>query len=301
MIPFHDYSSITTDDTLRETLQHGNCAYPFAYYLEDIMQFDFHCADWHWHHELEFLSVAKGTALCLVGEDKFELPEGCGLFVNSSVLHRYEATDTAIVPNILFAPSLLAPEKSLLYEKYVHPVITSSSPYQIFDPKIEWQHQILQILDTIYALQEDDDRKELHTVQYLLQLWDILSAHFERSSESGGFRRVNHRQARLQLMMQYIHDHYSEPITLEEIAAAAAISKSGALDIFQTGIHLPPVSYLIQYRLTRAAELLHTTEKTVSAIAKETGFSSAGYFCRKFKERYRISPQEYRKEKLGIE
>ena len=42
-----DYFKITTDETLRETVQHGSERYPFAYYPEDIWQFDFHRIDWH--------------------------------------------------------------------------------------------------------------------------------------------------------------------------------------------------------------------------------------------------------------
>ena len=71
-------------------------------------------------------------------------------------------------------------------------------------------------------------------------------------------------------MMLYIHDHYMEEITLETIAASASISKSGALHIFQTGIHCSPVAYLIQYRLAQAAEQLYITQKSVSSIAEET-------------------------------
>ena len=56
---------ITTDDTLMEMIQHGSGSYPFAYYLEDIWQFDFHRIDWHWHHELEFMVVTEGAAICL--------------------------------------------------------------------------------------------------------------------------------------------------------------------------------------------------------------------------------------------
>jgi len=91
---------------------------------------------------------------------------------------------------------------------------------------------------------------------------------------------------------------YRDELTLEEIAASASVSKSAALQTFQSGIRVSPVSYLIQYRLSRAAELLYTTEKPVSTIAEETGFTSAGYFCRKFKERYQMSPIEYRRNKV---
>ena len=101
----------------------------------------------------------------------------------------------------------------------------------------------------------------------------------------------------IQIMMQYIHEHYAEEITLEMIAASASISKSGALHIFQSGIHCSPVAYLIQYRLAQAARQLYTTQKSVASIANETGFTSAGYFCRKFRQYYNRSPKEYRKKK----
>ena len=82
---------ITTDETLRETIQHGSNRYPFAYYPDNIWKYDFHRIDWHWHHELEFLYVAEGTALCLIGTSKIELHQGSGIFINSGVLHRFEA------------------------------------------------------------------------------------------------------------------------------------------------------------------------------------------------------------------
>ena len=299
MKSYANYLCGNTDDTLREIAHHGNDSYPFAYYPEDIWEFDFHCVDWHWHHELEFLSVTEGTALCLVGEDRIELSQGYGLFINSSILHRLEAADKAYIHDIVFAPDLLAGEETLLYEKYIRPVIRSDAAYQILAPHVEWQEDILQILEATYALQRmDSSRKELRTVHLLLQAWDIMSEHMDLSYVQSKAHRLNHKQARLQIMMQYIHDHYRDELTLEEIAASASVSKSAALQTFQSGIRVSPVSYLIQYRLSRAAELLYTTEKPVSTIAAETGFTSAGYFCRKFKERYQMSPIEYRRNKV---
>lgn len=126
-----DYFKITTDETLRETVQHGSERYPFAYYPEDIWQFDFHRIDWHWHHELEFLYVAEGTAICFIGTSKVELHKGCGIFINSGVLHCFEARSSTFTPNIVFSPTLLASENSLIYEKYILPVINSAVEYQI--------------------------------------------------------------------------------------------------------------------------------------------------------------------------
>lgn len=288
---------IATDETLRETIRHGDSKYPFAYYPENIWQFDFHRIDWHWHHELEFLLVAEGTAFCSAGPDRIELRKGCGIFINSGILHRFEAQCSTFTPNIVFSPGLLAPEESLIYEKYVSPVINASVPYKIFSPCTMWENDVLQLLSQIFDLQETEPDNELHTMQLLFQMWSILVKNLGLNAASDSMRRLNHRQARLQAMMQYIHDHYMEEITLEMIAAAASISKSGALHIFQSGIRISPVAYLIQYRLAQAAEQLHTTQKPVSSIAQESGFASSGYFCRKFRQHYHMSPNEYRQRK----
>ena len=293
------FLKISTDETLRETIQHGSNHYPFAYYPDNIWNFDFHRIDWHWHHEMEFLYVVEGTALCLIGTNKINLHKGSGIFINSGVLHRFEAQSSTFAPNIVFSPTLLAPENSLIYKKYILPVINSSVPYQVFNPSSTWEKQVLQLLTQIFTLQETEQNNELCTIQLLIQLWNILQKNINLDSNANSIHRANHKQARLQVMMQYIYDHYMEEITLEMIAASASISKSGALNIFQTCIHISPVAYLIQYRLAQAAEQLYTTQKSVSSIAEETGFTSSGYFCRKFRQYYHMSPNEYRKKKTG--
>ena len=146
-------------------------------------------------------------------------------------------------------------------------------------------------------MQETEGGNELGTVQLLLQMWDILWRHWEPAGDLQKLHRIDHRQARLQTMMQYIHDCFREELTLEMIAAAGSVSNSGALHIFQSCIQVSPVAYLIQHRLAQAAELLCTTQKPVFSIAEETGFTNAGYFCRKFRQHYHMSPNEYRRKR----
>ena len=118
---------ITADETLRETASHGSEEYPFSYYYEDIWDFDFHCIDWHWHPEVEFVYVQHGKADFLVGGNRYVLSSGDGIFINSQVIHRFEAEDSAIIPNIVFSPVLLAPQGSLIYSRYIRPIIESTT------------------------------------------------------------------------------------------------------------------------------------------------------------------------------
>ena len=295
MKPQKNYPHIITDDTFRETAAHGSESFPFCYYLEDIWDFDFHCIDWHWHHELEFIYVKSGTAVCYVGDEKFLLPQGSALFVNSGILHRYESAASTLMPNIVFSPSLLAADTTLLYEQYIAPILSSSLCFQAFSPDVPWQGKILGLLNKLFSIQDSEEKRELHTVQALWEIWEILFDSLSSSLQKNPVHAGKNNQVRLRIMMEYIHEHYSEPVTLDEIASCALISKSSALQIFQSGIQLSPVAYLIQYRLNCAARLLRITEASVWEIAEKTGFSSAGYFCRKFRQRYQMSPVEYRK------
>ena len=288
---------ITTDETLRETASHGSEEYPFSYYYEDIWDFDFHCIDWHWHPEVEFVYVQHGKADFLVGGNRYVLGSGDGIFINSQVIHRFEAEDSAIIPNIVFSPVLLAPQGSLIYSRYIRPIIESTTECVIFSAEETAHHNIIETMRSVFAVQSSGTASEMETVELLLKLWRLLYESIQITDCGPVSGHSAQTQAKLQIMMQYIHDHYMEEITLETIAASASISKSGALHIFQTGIHCSPVAYLIQYRLAQAAEQLYITQKSVSSIAEETGFTSSGYFCRKFRQYYHMSPNEYRKKK----
>lgn len=138
----------------------------------------------------------------------------------------------------------------------------------------------------------------LNTLILTTELWKHLfqNISLERTPAHGA--KSIFQASRLQIMLQFIHDHYVEHIGLEDIAAAANISKSSTLEAFRQGIDQSPVSYLIEYRLIQAAILLKNTQKTISDISLVTGFSSAAYFCRKFKIYYKMTPAEYRKQTL---
>lgn len=294
------FYKMTTDETLREIAAHGNDKYPIAYYVDDIWKFDLGCIDWHWHREVEFVTVSKGTVNCLIGQSRIHLEKGWGIFINSGTIHRFETSDGGIMPNIVFAPELIAMERSLIHDSYILPVLSSGPAYQILDPDVSWQNKILMLLNQIYDAQEhnEDSLSPLNTLLLTTELWKHLFQNINIDPVSANGTKSVFQSSRLQIMLQFIHDHYAEHIGLEDIAAATNISKSSTLEAFRQGIGQSPVSYLIEYRLIQAAILLKNTQKTISNISLVTGFSSSAYFCRKFKVYYKMTPAEYRKQKL---
>lgn len=290
------YNKILTDENMMETIQHGSKEYPFHFYYDNLELFDFHCIEWHWHTEFEFVYVETGTVYFGISDKQFALSEGQGVFINSKILHRYFSQEKAIVPNFVLMPVFLAPQDSLIYQKYVLPIMSSPMDYQIFSSDIPWQAQVLSLMREMMAAQEKASDVELVNSYLIQKIWHILYQNMDVEHMGKKENYSASSQARLQLMMQYIHQKFAYNISLSDIADQAKVSKSTALNLFQRYLGISPVTYLINYRLQEAAKLLASTEKKVTVISKDTGFDSVDYFCKAFKKYYKLTPTEYRKK-----
>ena len=145
-------NKIVTDENLMESAKHGTDGYPFKCYFEKLSQFDFHCIDWHWHTEWEFVYVESGNMTACVGESMFSLSEGNGIFINSKILHKFYSSDETVIPNFLCMPSFLAPENSLIYQKYIQPIVSSSLSYLILNGENLLQGEALEIMKQISVI-----------------------------------------------------------------------------------------------------------------------------------------------------
>ena len=277
-----------------EIKQHGTSDCPFQYYYDDLEFFDFHCIEWHWHREFEFLYVESGEIICGIGEKQIILSKGDAIFINSKILHRFYASSGGVIPNFVCMPEFIAPENSLVYKKYILPIISSNKSFQCFQIAEPWQARIIQIMIKIMGTQENEKIRELSTLALLQDLWLIFYENVKLSDKEKMQTVDEAAQKRVQLMMQYIHENYNHEMSLDEIASHIGISKSTALNLFQRFLHTTPVSYLIGYRLQAASWLLKNTNKKVKTIAYESGFRNVDYFCRLFKKRYHLTPSEYR-------
>ena len=293
----NQFTNILTDDNLMETIFRNNESFPFHYYYENVGLFDFKCIDWHWHNELEFVYIESGQVSFDVGEAHLKLDAGDGIMVNSKALHRIRTRQEAVIPNFLIQPDLIAPKDSLIYEKYVAPVLSSSCEYVIFRENVPWQKEFLSIMKKIIALQETEKNREMAILLCIQQFWLLLLENMKFDQPENAVSLTS--KIRVQLMMQYVHDHYPENITLEDIANEAHVSKSTARQLFQENLQTSPVNYLISYRLRRASLLLANTEEKITSISMETGFNNVDHFCRSFKKTYDMTPTEYRKRISG--
>jgi AraC-like DNA-binding protein len=87
---------------------------------------------------------------------------------------------------------------------------------------------------------------------------------------------------------------YPEPLTVDDMAATAGLSRAHFSREFRRAFGEPPHVYLLTRRLERAAALLRTTDYAVAEICMSVGLRSVGSFTTSFKRTYGLSPAAYR-------
>ncbi len=95
--------------------------------------------------------------------------------------------------------------------------------------------------------------------------------------------------------VSYIHENYSEKITVEKLASLCAMSKISFLRHFKKLFGVTPYEYLIKHRIEAAKNLMREPDKTLSFIAQEVGFYDLSHFERYFIKLEGRSPSAYRK------
>jgi AraC-like DNA-binding protein len=89
--------------------------------------------------------------------------------------------------------------------------------------------------------------------------------------------------------------HFAEPLGVDELAAAAGLSRAHFSREFKAAFGTSPHAYLLTRRLERAAAMLRTTDNSVAEICLAVGLTSVGSFTTAFKRTFGKTPTEYRR------
>jgi AraC family transcriptional regulator len=99
-------------------------------------------------------------------------------------------------------------------------------------------------------------------------------------------------------VIEHLHAHFGEKVTVEDLAEVARLSPSHFARVFRKETGKAPMEYVQALRLERSKKLLLAGNRTITDIALECGFGSSSYLSACFQKRYKMTPREYRKEKV---
>lgn len=291
--------SILLDHQLQEQIPCDILGFPIAFYSDELADLPDCVGPMHWHPYFEIATVQSGILEFQVGKNHTILEPGDSIFINQNVLHQIRQVSGKKpdhLPILVFSGTLIAPENSAVYQKYIQPVLACNSlPFVIFRHDHDLWKDVRQEIDAAYcAMREQPDCYELMVQRNICCVMETIFRNFDLFPKSEESRVQLNTQVRFQKMLSYIYENYAETITLEDIAGAANISRSEAGRCFQSYMGCSPVEVLIQYRLQIAQRLLKQTTETLQEISLACGFHSVNYFSRQFRRKYGYSPGKER-------
>lgn len=111
----------------------------------------------------------------------------------------------------------------------------------------------------------------------------------------GGGENIKHRQA-VDFIIQYIHDHYAEPITITELADRLYISRNYLSHLFKLAAGESFNSYLTRVRMEKAKKLILEGKHLIYEVAEQVGYKNVPYFSTLFKKYNGYNPTELLKQ-----
>ena len=291
---------IKVEKNLREQIPYPDVTFPFCVWTDVYNLFLDHTVNCHWHYDFEYGYVVSGIIDYYINDTCIKLRKGDCVFVNSNMLHmsmQSKGCNDAEMFTVTFPASLLTSSiNSTVYTKILRPVIDNRIEGFILASNSIAGQEMGNLLTALPAMKPSDFGYELICLSCVCQLWlltlrNIMEANGALLLHTGSI----HNAERAKEILSYIHAHYHEKITVEDIASHVSISRSECFRCFKRFMNKKPVAYINEYRLLRAAKLLRETEMSIVAVYTECGFENASYFGKLFKQTYGMTPLQYRK------
>ncbi|NSF74278.1 AraC family transcriptional regulator [Blautia wexlerae] len=247
----------------------------------------------HWHRAVEIIYIQEGSLDVTVESESFTIQTGDCIVINGNVLHSTKCTspNTAILLQIPLD----------FMEKYIPDL---GQLIFLFDFRTKDQRQqtkqamfktILEQLQIINDVHPDGYLLRFNSLifELLFQLYHNFAVKILQSNTSQKKKDI----ARLEPVLDYISEHYREPISLNEIAEVACLQTGYFCRFFKKKMGITFLEYQNEYRLSFIYRDLITTRDPVQVILERHGFTNYKLFRRMFLEHFGNTPTQIRKQR----
>ena len=287
---------VILDSTGQEVPDYESGFFPIAARYsstEDTQSFDIPA---HWHENLEIVHLLRGENVYLVSGVACPMKGDSLIFVKPGAIHSVRNSESYEAEVILMDTRLLRGHE-LFIQKYLTVFENCEQDFFFFDHQNPCYSSLSHAFQELYfSCRNQPEAYELKAMSSVYRLLWIICTNIASDDirHFKGAVRDNTLQI-LKQMMRYTEEHFSESISVGDLAEAACISRSSCEKMFRKVLHLSPVDYMIQVRLLKSKELLNKG-LSVTQAALDSGFNSLSYFSRVFKNINGMTPIEYQKK-----
>ena len=295
--------TILVDSARRELEKHGTETFPMTVNHDDLWSFEGKNVPIHWHNDLEINLIREGEAVFQVYQKSYRVRTGEGFLLNRNVPHSCSSPGNEHVrySTILVRPDFLYGDfGSDVERKCFQPFLQNSAIPCIHLTGFDENGK--EILQKLNQVEEAFDRKRFC---YELKIKGLLCEAFAmilygHRQELTKFVPANLQELeRLEKMLNYLNMHFTEVISLQDLADQVHLSREVCCRFFKKMTGKTITGYLEEYRTNKSFSLVQSGQYSMTQITEMVGFSNPSRFASAFRKRFGCNPGEYHSAHLA--
>lgn len=274
----------------KEEAKHGEPYFPVQKYITRLSE-EYLSVTTHWHEEAELTLIVKGNCHYQVDLVDYEVKEGDILFVPPLFLHAISkgTCEEVISETYVFHLNFLGGNSTdICSTRYLAPMMNQEFAMpSLITEKHPVYASLRKIFDQITSIYDENvEGYELVLKSLLLQTIFLLLQYSKKftNGEQGRYSE------KLKSVLDYIEEHYAEPISVAELAKLCYFSEYHFMRFFKKHMNMTCVEYMNNFRLEKAVELFEQGHVSILEVSMSVGFRNLSYFHRAFKKKYGMTP-----------
>lgn len=271
-----------------------------SYTLRVFEELEF-TAPFHFHPEFELTAILKGKGNRFVGDHMASFDAGDLLLLGSNLPHCWKS-ETNITHEISAYSVVIQFKQDFLGDNFWNKYEMQNLMQLLEKSQLGIQFTGNDTSETINKMLElitiDDPFKRLLTFLDILNDLALSKTYKILNKKALVHVQSAYENNRLHAVQSYLIDHFKQKISLNEIAEVANMSPNAFCKYYKKITQKTFMETVSAYRLNYALQQLLQTEKPITEICFESGFTDVSYFFKTFKSKLNESPLAYRKKVL---
>lgn len=291
---FH-FPTLRSDETFQKDVL------PFMVFKENGPQ----TQDPHAHEYIQMWYVLNGSCHHHFNGKDFTMEKGSLFILPPHTLHYITADDSPENELIAceFSESFInqnagtSEQNTLFNMTYLEPILID---YNLIKPSISFTGEAADTIEKLlnelyYEYQKQDAFFSMLIKANILKLFALIAREYEKNLTAERDELFKKYRNAIDDALDYINNHYTDKIYLEDICRIALMSPSSFSYIFKQITGHTFTEYLLYMRVLKSRTMLEDSGYSIADISHECGFNNTEYFHRAFKKVTGISPGQYRK------
>ena len=302
----------------KEDAHHGKALFPLQKYITQLDK-EHPVVTTHWHDEAEFTLVKEGSAEYQINLEDYAITAGDLVFIQPRILHTIALNSTEQIQQKYFQMEqyqqkpfqlesfqtehfqsetyvfhlnyLGANATDICATRYLLPLMNEEYTLPCH---ISPDHPAYASLNAIFSqinglYEETPPGYELAIKSCLLQAIFLLLPY----GVSGKNQDTDSASEKLKTVLDYIHLHYADALSIKELAAQCYFSEYYFMRFFKKHMHMTVIEYLNNLRMEKAVELFEQGYTSIIEVSMSVGFHSLSYFHKIFREKFSMTPKQF--------